>query len=170
LKYNKKDEEHEDPIWKVGSKKQLGDDEEIEEMRNMPKQPKASAHEWLCKLVDCEWNTDAALEEFGAGDLFCCDDGTVEGANLFWRRDAEKRESEKVAKAIRQIEPEPPIEEPESQSESEPEPEPEPESVEPLHGDEREDGKIYYEHNQPPLWIAKDKWEKLERIRKPLPV
>jgi len=95
LEYGKKDLECEDPIWKIG-KKYFQDDEHIEEMRNMSQQPKASAHQWLCKLVDCEWNTDAAFEEFGAGDLFYCDNETVEGVRAFECRDAVRRESEKV--------------------------------------------------------------------------
>lgn len=148
-------------------------------MRNMPKQSKASAHQLLCEIVGREWNTDAAFEEFGDGDLFYCDssDGTVEGAITFNRRYAEQRESEKVEEFVERLE-EPTIEPPaqvvpvveiepaESESESEPVITPEPTPARPSHGDVREDGKIYSDRYG--NWFPKDRFDNLERIRKTL--
>jgi hypothetical protein len=175
MKESKKDED-EPPYWKVGSKR-FEDDEHIEEMRNMPKQSKASAHQLLCEIVGREWNTEAAFAEFG-GDLFYWDssDDTVEDATAFNRRYAEQRESEKVKEAVERIEEpktiEPPaqvmsvveIEPAESESEPEPVITPEPIPARPSHGDVREDGKIY--SDQYGKWFPKDRWDNLERARK----
>jgi hypothetical protein len=182
MKESQKDED-EPPYWKVGSKR-FEDDEHIEEMRNMPLQARSSADQWLCKLIGREWNTDAAFEEFGDGDLFYCDnaEGTVEGVTAYETR----RESEKVeasvegANASKPPEAKSPDEiaheqfmarvatEKAAAADVEPDikeiqPEPEPELTRPSHGDVREDGKFYsvrYDN-----WFPKDRWENLERVR-----
>lgn len=163
VKYSKKDQNFEDPHWKIGGKSFY--DEHMDAMRAMPLQSKASAHEWLRELIGFEWDTEAALDVDSEFGLFLCyDNDMVEGVECYYAREAQK-ETKRVEKIIEQTEP--PIEPPAP----EPEPEPvveivEPEIVlhtEPQHGDVREDGRVYDDRRG--LWLKKANWENLERTK-----